>query len=73
MSSLSWHFIASLNHVSGLGHSVGVSCITDSVDVLLLLSSICNEAEDCVTSVLESFHCLCHQCKVRQFVKMSAL
>ena len=39
MSSLSWQFIASLNHVSGLGHSVGVSCITDIVDVLLLLPS----------------------------------
>jgi len=39
MSSLLWHFIASLNHVSGLGPSVGVGCITDIVDVFLLLSS----------------------------------
>jgi len=39
MSSLSWQFVASLNHVSGLRHSVGVACITDIVDVLLLLSS----------------------------------
>jgi hypothetical protein len=39
LSSLSWQFIASLNHVSRLGHSVGVGYITDIVDVLLLLSS----------------------------------